>query len=96
MFANVDYINMSQAGLVTLFSMVVVFLALLAISYVIDLMRLILTPKPKKTAETIIVKEPVDENELPVVMMAAIEQFEKERLVNPIARSQEGTYKNWR
>ena len=89
---------MSQGLLVTLFSMSVVFLALLAISYVIDIMRMMLAPKPKKAAatETIIVKEPVDENELPVVMMAAIEQFEKERLVNPIARSQEGSYKSCR
>lgn len=93
MFAGVEYITINDALLVTVFSMAVVFASLLVISYVIDLMRFLLTPRAKKQAETIIVKEPVDENELPVVITAAIEQFERERLVNPIARSQEGSYK---
>ena len=100
MFADQVYISMGEAGLVTIFSMTTVFLSLLVISYVIDLIRMAFSPKEKKKAkgepEVIYVKEPVDENELPVVMMAAIEQYERERLVNPIARSQEGTYKNWR
>lgn len=100
MFAGQEYITMADAGLVTIFSMTTVFLSLLVISYVIDLIKMAFSPKDKKKSDSepqvIYVKEPVDENELPVVMMAAIEQYERERLVNPIARSQEGTYKNWR
>ena len=100
MFAGQEYITMGETGLVTIFSMATVFLSLLVISYVIDLIRMAFSPKEKKKPDSepqvIYVKEPVDENELPVVMMAAIEQYERERLVNPIARSQEGTYKNWR
>jgi len=77
-----DKITLLDAGVITLFSMVVVFISLLVISYIIDLMRVIFNKKDKKTVENKTIQQspqPVvntvveeDDTELVAVITAAI------------------------
>ncbi len=77
-----DKITLLDAGVITLFSMVVVFLSLLVISYLIDLMRVIFNKKDNKAVENKTIQQspqPVvnavveeDDTELVAVITAAI------------------------
>lgn len=77
-----DKISLLEAGIVTVFSMAVVFISLLAISYIIDLMRVAFSKKDNKAVETKTIQQvsqPVvntvveeDDTELVAVITAAI------------------------
>ncbi len=75
-----DYVTFGESIIISLFCMVVVFLSLLVISYLIDLMRVLLSKKNNKTAEVKIIEptpQPVikaeeDDSELVAVITAAI------------------------
>ncbi len=77
-----EYITLGEAIVVTLFSMGVVFISLLAISYLIDLMKVSLSKKDKKAADAKVVQQSKqsvvntvveqDDTELVAVITAAI------------------------
>ncbi len=77
-----DKIDLLEAGIVTVFSMAVVFISLLVISYIIDLMRVTFSKKDNKTVENKTIQQvsqPVvntvveeDDTELVAVITAAI------------------------
>lgn len=78
-------ISMMDALKITVFSMLLVFAILLVISYLVDIMRALLTKKENKNkavevvkpVETVVVEEEVEEDstELVAVIMAAIEAY---------------------
>ena len=77
-----DKLSLLDSGVITIFSMVVVFISLLVISYLIDLMRVSVSKKDKKAVDTntnqqapqpvvnAVVEE--DDTELVAVITAAI------------------------
>ncbi len=79
-----DKISLLEAGIVTVFSMAVVFISLLAISYLIDLLRICLNKKENKAAQPKVVQQQSnpqqvvnkvveeDDTELVAVITAAI------------------------
>lgn len=78
-----DKLSLLDAGVITIFSMVVVFLSLLVISYLIDLMRVLMSKKDNKQVETKTIQQPSsvivntavveeDDTELVAVITAAI------------------------
>ncbi|QSX06946.1 OadG family protein [Sedimentibacter sp. zth1] len=81
MIKDLTNLTMSETVFITIFSMVLVFLTLLAISYIIDLMRVCITRKDKKNVTNVptqpaqaVVEEIVeqDDTELVAVITAAI------------------------
>ena len=77
-----DKLSLLDSGVITIFSMVVVFISLLVISYLIDLMRVTVAKKDNKAVDTKIIQQapqPVvntvveeDDTELVAVITAAI------------------------
>ena len=64
MFKNQEFISFPEGLLITVFSMVLVFIALLLISFIIDIMRVVLNKKEEKKSDE---KKPADTNVMPVV-----------------------------
>ena len=76
-----DKINLLDAGIITVFSMTVVFISLLVISYVIDITKALLSKKVNKVEDIKVVQQPSqpvvstaveDDTELVAVITAAI------------------------
>ncbi len=53
-----EYITIGQSLLITVFSMVVVFVVLLAISYLIDLLRIVTSDNRNEKVENIVMEKP--------------------------------------
>lgn len=89
MFKNQEFLSLPEGLLITVFSMVLVFLALLLISFIIDIMRVMVEKKDKKNAEPVksgagsavntssAVKND-DEGEIAAVLSAAVAAMEDE------------------
>lgn len=76
-----EYITIGQSLLITVFSMIVVFIVLVAISYLIDLLRIATNNKEKDVETTVVekieekeieIEENLDDEELVAVIAAAI------------------------
>ena len=89
MFATTE-ITMSIAAMITLFSMGVVFAALYVICLILELFGKIFGKKTTK----IVINTPVEDENIPAVIMAAIYEYEQSQRVNPIARGFSNFRKN--
>lgn len=75
-----EYITVGESLLVTVFSMVIVFVVLIAISYLIDLLKVAINSKDKEQSENIIIEKPENIEETKIE-----EELNDEELVAVIA-----------
>lgn len=86
MFKNQEFLSFPEGLLITVFSMVLVFIALLLISFIIDIMRVSLSKKEEKKSNekkatnvnTVPVVQSDDDGEIAAVLSAAVAAMEDE------------------